>query len=159
MSLGDAIYQFFQEFNRFETQSVGMAFRSLSSDQALIDRAQSHLPLNARLTLLRRLAMARDPNAGAVSQLDAVIKASEHLVKKKDELSRNAVAEYVGASRKALAHNELQAGKVPAPLRVWVPTSMEIEDCNVEMNKLQLTLHAVSQHFSVAARGIPDDNG
>jgi hypothetical protein len=59
MSLPSVTTQFLREFENFDGRCVNAALASLAADAALLEPAQRHLGLPARLTLIRRLAMVR----------------------------------------------------------------------------------------------------
>jgi hypothetical protein len=146
MSLSTAIAQFLQEFTVFESQYVGMALRSLTADGPLLDQAQRRLDLYARLTLVKRMAMARDVDMASLASLDRVIKRSLGLQEKYDELTRNSVAAARDA-RAAATSSPKSAQPLGGKQLVWLPTVKEVVDCRDETADLQRVLQNLAQRF------------
>jgi len=132
MSLPTAIARFLREFEAFDSRFVNAALGSLATDAALPEQAQRRLDLRARLILIKRLAMLRAADNPSLALLDRVIERTAGLQQKYDELMRNRFAHPCG-----------QAGVFQEPLRVWLPTVIEIYDSIAELENLRRMMAAV----------------
>jgi hypothetical protein len=140
-----AIAQFFREFAVFDNQYVGMALRSLSTDPRSLETAERHLQLSARLTLLKRMAMARVADSPCVAELDGIIQKTARLQDKHEALTRNlAAVEGVAHGTMKLATKKSTS---PSNRRMWLPTTQEIIDCNEETIELQQRLQSIAERL------------
>lgn len=158
LDLKTAIELFVAEFSVFEKHFVGVALRSLSSDLSFVGHAERLLDLEARLTLLKRMAIVRRVDAELIVQLEDVQLRAAHLREKRDELSQ--VLDLLAADKRAsrLGHisrrqddDDTAGGIVPRPRRAWVPTLGEIDECIRVTNRLQTELGSLAARFSGSA--------
>ena len=119
-----AIGSFFAEFSRFEAQSLRQALSSLSKDSVFVDRAETLLELEARLTLLQRMAAVRGVPPSVMQELNTVLKRARKL----------------GAQREAVA------ARLRAPASPLSPIA-KLEDLAAEAVELQAALGAITQQF------------
>lgn len=155
LDLKTATELFIAEFSVFEKHFVGAALRSLSSDMAFVGHAEKLLNLEARLTLLKRMAIVRQVDPELILQLEDVQLRAANLREKRDELSQ--VLDLLAAHKCAPRLDrplhpqddiDLDGGFVPRPHRAWVPTVGEIDECRKVTSKLQATLGSIAAQFS-----------
>jgi len=143
MSLEAAITQFLQEFVIFEGRSVNTVLASLAADATLLEPAQRRLGLDARLTLIKRLAMARADKA-SLMLLDRVIEKSTGLQQKFHALTRHGFANPRDTSNVAQPTPKIERQRAH---RVWMPTLIEINDSIEEAGNLQRLLGTFVGHY------------
>jgi hypothetical protein len=142
MQLKTAVGAFFVEFSSFETQSVGMALRSLSKDAVFVQQTERLLDLEGRLTLLNRMALARGISPIVMAELDACLLRARKLRDQRDEVARN------------MMNLEGSAPRAPKPLRVrrtnfaqleqlWMPGLAQIQMLTTESVELQEWLRTI----------------
>jgi hypothetical protein len=136
--LATLIALFRREFESFGERGVNAALSSLSADAVLLGRVQRQFGLHARLTLIKRLAMARADKSSLVL-LDRLISRSRGLQQKYDELTRYS-ADSTADRSKVSPFQTMERRKTD---RVWLPTMIEIYDCIEEARDLQRTLQAI----------------
>jgi hypothetical protein len=78
---------FFSEFSLLESESVGLALRALADDTAASE-AEQLLEFDSRLTLLKRLSLARRMPTALESELDAAILRARKLMGARSELQQ-----------------------------------------------------------------------
>ena len=81
-----AVAEFYYEFAAFEDDSLGAALRSLSDDAVFVRQSKDLLECDARLDLLRRLALASRVPAPLSSELDAILREAKRLSERRSEL-------------------------------------------------------------------------
>ncbi|HEY2464390.1 MAG TPA: hypothetical protein VGI32_10030 [Steroidobacteraceae bacterium] len=154
LDLKTAIELFVAEFSVFEKHFVGVALRSLSSDMSFVGHAERLLDLEARLTLLKRMAIVRRVDPELIVQLEDVQLRAANLREKRDELSQ--VLDLLAADKRASRVNRNRTaqddcdfdGIVPRPHRAWVPTVGEIDECRKVTNRLQTKLGSIAAQFN-----------
>jgi hypothetical protein len=147
--LATLIAQFRREFETFDERCVNAALASLTADAALLDQAQLRLTLHARLTLVKRLVMARADKA-SLELLDRLIERTIGLQQKYDELTRYSSA---STQDRSTASPSLAKIERPETRRVWLPTMIEIYDSIEETRNLERTLQAFVEIQTVVAAG------
>jgi len=147
MELRAAIKLFIDEFSAFETHIIGAALRALSADEGFLDGVEKLLDLEARLNLLRRMALSRGADPALVTQLDDAIVKSNALREKRNTLTR-----WRELAEKSSAHLGPHRSWIPvkcvSPLDVWVPTVGEIDACIDSTYRLKTTMRSVSERLN-----------
>jgi hypothetical protein len=128
MKLPDAIEHFLQELAFVENRFVPSAMSALTDDQTFIDRAKRRLELPALLTLLKRMAMVRDPDSSSIALIECVIEKTSRLQEKREIFSRFS--------------NQATGSGIR-----WVPTPTEVHECELETLDVQRTLECVADRF------------
>ncbi len=83
-----ALGSFLDEFAKFETLGVRIALHTLSRDAEFADRAEKLLDSEARLTLLKRVALARNIPPLLIAELDELLSRARKLRHLRDEVAR-----------------------------------------------------------------------
>lgn len=130
MPLDAAIGSFFVEFSKFDMTVLSGALRSISKDDALVERADERMNLDARLTLLRRMAFARALPSPVMKDLEAVLSRARRLRKHRDAVAANLTAS-----------------------TVRIPQEVRLEEYTAEAVALQRDLKAVTQSIEATPRG------
>lgn len=146
MDLKSEIDQFFSEFSEVESRGVGQALRSMSADDAFVERAEKLLDHDARFTLLKRMASVRNVSAELLSELEVADLRAAELREKRDELARTLST--IGQNARPEAKPR-RAGEVRRTATdVWIPTIGEIEQCRTSTAKLQATLQSIARQVA-----------
>jgi len=127
MELKDAIGSFLTEFAKFDTQSVGTAIRALSPNPAFAADSEKLLGLDARLTLIERMAFARRLPPRTIQELRPVLMRARKL-----------------NERRASVMELLAARRLDPRM---APTVRDIESCAAEASELQDSLRFVAEKF------------
>jgi hypothetical protein len=127
MELKDAIGSFLTEFAKFDTHSVGTAIRALSPNPAFATDSEKLLGLDARLTLLERMAFARRVPPRTIQELRPVLMRARKL-----------------NERRASVMELLTAHRLDPRM---APTVRDIESCAAEASELQDSLRFVAEKF------------
>jgi hypothetical protein len=128
MEIEAAAGAFFAEFSTFETNGIGLVLRALCRDDGLAVQAEDLLGVEARLTLLERLAFARKIPKPLLTELTELLARARALHAHGDDLAR------------AAAHAESDR----SPARVWTPSVMQIESYVTETIELQHAFRALA---------------
>jgi hypothetical protein len=106
---------FFSEFSLLESESVGLALRALADDTAFANEAEQLLEFDSRLTLLKRLSLARRMPTALESELDAAILRARKLMGARSEL-QEAISGQAGTEQtnKEQARNDSKVAPSPA---------------------------------------------
>jgi hypothetical protein len=101
---------FFSEFSLLESESVGLALRALADDTAFANEAEQLLEFDSRLTLIKRLSLARRMPTALESELDAAILRARKLMGARSEL-QEAISGQAGNEQ---ARNDSKVAPSPA---------------------------------------------
>ena len=153
MQLKAAVGSFFVEFSKFEMPGVGMALRSLSKDSVFVAHAEKLLDLDARLTLLERMAFVRNVPPGLIAELRALLSRARTLREQRDEIARNlATADLDGVEPprvppKVVAAKMRKAdyARLAAVQDLWMPPVAQIQTYTAEAIELQQSLRAITE--------------
>lgn len=160
VDLKRAIQAFIAEFSAIETHSVGAALRSLSDDGEFVSESERILGFEARFTLLKRMALARDVGPDLIARLDDVNERAAKLREKRDELMRTLRAVDAGAAAGA-ADAEVHVNSRPKHVAngeearstsIWMPTMAEVDKCRVSTAALQSMLRSIAERVEVGPR-------
>jgi hypothetical protein len=88
MQIKAAIGSFFVEFSKFEMNVVGLALRALSKDPVFVEQVEKLLGLEARLTLLERMAFARSIPGKLMTELAELLSRTRRLRDQRDDMAR-----------------------------------------------------------------------
>ena len=128
MPLKAALGSFLNEFNKFETLGVRAALRSLSRDAEFADRSEKLLDLEARLTLLNRIAFSRNVAPQVIADLDDLLSRARKLRPLRDKIAR-------------------------MPLSVadtsWIPPAEQLQQFTNEVVQLNGSLCAISDQVNL----------
>ena len=86
VNFGAAAAEFYGEFAAFEGDSLGMALRTLSNDAVFVRQSEDLLEFDARLDLLRRLALASRVPDSLAAELDVILATAKKLSERRSEL-------------------------------------------------------------------------
>jgi len=150
MPLKDAIGAFFIEFTKFDTQSIGMALRSLSRDSVFVEHAERLLDFEARLTLLERMAFARQIPPALLGDLEACLLRARALKSQREEIARNLTPDVdrsplkFGAKPRASRRRNADLSRLVELENLLVPAHERIEEYTQEALQLQQTLAVIT---------------
>jgi hypothetical protein len=156
VQLTDAIGSFFVEFSRFETQSLGMALRSLSRDPVFVSQAEQLLDLEARLKLLERMAFAREIPARLMTELQACLVRARKLREHREEVARDLTTAdtNVGhsssngdAQTRTTRLRSADRSRLVQLETLWMPAIARVQEYAAEAAELQETLRVITQKF------------
>jgi hypothetical protein len=105
---------FFSEFSLLESESVGLALRALADDTAFANEAEQLLEFDSRLTLLKRLSLARRMPTALESELDAAILRARKLMGARSELQEAISGAGTEQAGKEQASNDAKVAPSPA---------------------------------------------
>jgi hypothetical protein len=143
-----SINSFLAEFSTFENHSVRSALRSLSKNDAFALKAEHLLDIDARLTLVKRMAFVRNLDPVDCDEIARIEERTRQLVAKRDELvhishsaagsdDRGSIAPSQNA-RSGLSRRERETLRT-----VWKPTIAEIDECRNEISDIGSALTTI----------------
>jgi len=148
LPLRAAFGAFLAELDRFEAEGVRVALRSLSHDPAFADQSEQLLDLEARLTLLERLAGARALPSGVVSAVDDVVARARRLLGLRQTIGRvtsTIAVGGLGTPPMVVRHRRgTPLGRSGEPDALWIPGARQIEACTGEAAELNALLTALA---------------
>jgi hypothetical protein len=169
VQLKAAIGSFFFEFSKFEMPFVGMALRSLSKDCVFVEQAETLLNLEARLTLLERMAFARGVPPDLTAELNTLLSRARKLSEQRDEIARNlvladldSVKPHLGASPRLKGPKIRNAdyARLAEVKALWMPSVAQIHTYVTEAIELQETTRAIAEKFDQhLLADVPSDTG
>ena len=146
MDLKSEIDLFFTEFSAVESCGVGEALRSLSADQAFVERSEKILDNHARFTLLKRMASVRNVPPEVLSELEGADLQAAELRAKRDALARTLSSIRNEVDDRAPPGTRGRQRRVGTD--VWIPTLGEIAKCRTSTAQLQATLQAITRQVA-----------
>ena len=129
MDVNTTIDRFVIEFSAFENQGLRSALRSLTDDPSLVDRAEAQLNIQARLTLLKRVAYVRRVDIRLAGRLEHIAHRAPRLAETRDLLSGDASPVRSGQSNVS-----------------GVPTIAQLDSYRREVDEYQSLLQLLVQH-------------
>ena len=151
MELKAAVGDFLAEFSNLENAVAGGALQALSRDAAFVERAQMLLGLDARLTLLLRLAAARAVSAPLMAELTDVVARARQLGQQRDKLARRLLSadddrgkSGQSAARGTRKPRSADYARLADMDDLWVLSISEVTAYTEEALELQVTLSAIS---------------
>jgi hypothetical protein len=163
MELKTSIDLFIAEFLALETHFVRLALQSLSDDAEFVEHTEKLLDLEARLKLLKRMALVRKLDPELIGQLDCINSSACQLREKRDVLDQ-----HVRTTESNLGQDHSQAvcavesraihalpiGELTEASSGWVPTIEEINECRQDTTKLQASLQSLAEHVNRYRLGV-----
>lgn len=154
MPLQAALGSFLAEFDRFETQGVRSALRSLTQDTRFAEQSEQLLDLGARLTLLERLAAARALPSGPDAALHDLLSSAHRLLGLRHAVERVPSNLATGDLDTPPLIVRRRPGGAPGrpgePDAVWIPGTQQLQAYAHEAARLNASLCAMAAHFSRA---------
>lgn len=145
MQLKTAIGSFFVEFSKLEMNFVGLALRALSRDPVFVEQAEKLLGLEARLTLLERMAFARGIPGMLMTELTELLSRTRKLRDQRDDVARALVL--LKSDRKlpkSLRKRSADFAQIAEITTLWTPSLAQIEAHSTEASELQRGLRTLA---------------
>ena len=154
MPLKAALGSFLAEFHRFETEGVRNALQSLSRDAQFAERAEELLGLEARLTLVERLASARVMASELSASLLDLLSRARRLLDVREEIVQ--VSPILPAGDPGTTplivrrRSRSTPGHPDEPEELWVPAARELQAFASETMELNASLCAMAAEIGRA---------
>jgi hypothetical protein len=145
MEIKGAIGAFFAEFSKIEMNVVGLALRALSKDPMFVGHAEKLLGLEARLTLLERMAFAHGIPGVLMTELAGLLSRTRKLRDQRDDVARPlALLEADRQPPKSLRQRSADFAQLAEIPTLWTPSLSQIEAHSIEASELQRGLRALA---------------
>jgi hypothetical protein len=151
-----SITSFLAEFSIFESLSVRSALRSLSKNDAFALKAEHLLALDARLTLVKRMAFVRNLDPVDCDEIARIEERTKQLVARRDELFHVSHSAAGPDGRRPMVSSQNATSEQSRRERetvrtLWKPTIAEIDRCRSEISDIQSSLTAIVDRLECGA--------
>jgi hypothetical protein len=155
MPLDAALGTFMAELNRFEEEGLRSALQSLSRDATFAERTEQLLGIEARLTLVERLAAGRVLASEFTASLLALLSRARRLLGVRDAIAQ--VPPDLAANGLDTAplivhrRSDSPPGRPGEPEALWVPGVPQLQAYAREATQLNASLCAMAAQLTRAA--------